>query len=99
MAKFRIAEVRKSKKDPTKSGRVKVRVYNEQNDDQEVKDDELPWATVMHPVTSAATSRVGVSPHGLAIGSRVICMYLEEDVNQLYPIIIGSIARGDLDKG
>jgi len=38
-----IAEVRKFKEDPTKSGRCKVRIYNQHNDEQEIKDDDLPF--------------------------------------------------------
>jgi hypothetical protein len=93
---IKIAEVRNFEEDPTKSGRVKVRIYGENNDDQMVKDEDLPWAMVMQPVTSAATSRIGVSPSGLVVGSRVIITYMPEDEAQLYPIILGSIARGDL---
>ena len=52
MAKFYSAEVRDIK-DPLKSGRVKVRLYNYQNDEQNVKDDHLPWALPLQPVTSA----------------------------------------------
>ena len=95
---IRIAEVRNFEDDPTKSGRVKVRIYGKNNDEQEVKDDELPWAMVMHPITSAATSKIGVVPSGLVVGSRVIVTYMPEDDAQQYPIVIGSIARGDLPK-
>ena len=90
-----IAEVRNYKDDPTKSGRVQVRIYNKQNDEQEVKDEHLPWAMVIHPITSAATAKVGIAPHGLKVGSRVLITYLPEDTAQQYPIILGSIARGD----
>ncbi len=93
---IRIAEVRNFEDDPTKSGRVRVRIYGKNNDEQEVKDDELPWAMVMHPITSAATSKIGVVPSGLVVGSRVIVTYMPEDDAHQYPIVIGSIARGDL---
>lgn len=96
---IKIAEVRNFEDDPTKSGRVRLRIYGENNDDQEVKDEDLPWGMVMQPVTSAATSRIGVSPSGLVVGSRVIITYLPEDTAQLYPIVLGSIARGDLPEG
>ena len=96
---IRIAEVRNFEDDPTKSGRVRVRIYGKNNDEQEVKDDELPWATVMHPVTSAATSKIGIVPSGLVVGSRVVITYLPDDTAELYPIVIGSIARGDLPEG
>lgn len=94
--RLKIGEVRNFKDDPTKSGRVRVRIYNQQNDEQQVKDDDLPWAMVMHPITSAATSKTGIIPNGLRVGSRVIVAYLPDDSSELYPIVIGSIARGDL---
>jgi hypothetical protein len=94
---FEFAQVIDHENDPTRSGRCKVRVYNKENKMQEVKDDDLPWAMVMHPITSAATSKVGASPSGLVAGSRVIVMYHPEDTAKLYPIIMGSIGRGDLD--
>jgi|688.fasta_scaffold01636_51 hypothetical protein len=96
---FHIAEVRNFEDDPTKSGRVKVRIYNKHNDEQQVKDDELPWAMVLHPVTSPATSRIGISPSGLVVGSRVLIIYSEEDHAKQYPIVIGSLARGDMPEG
>lgn len=96
---FEIAEVRNFEDDPTKSGRVKIRVYNRHNDEQEIKDDDLPWAMVVHPITSAATSRIGISPSGLKVGSRVLVTYLPYDTAKQYPIVLGSIARGDMPEG
>jgi hypothetical protein len=92
---FYIAEVRDIK-DPLKSGRVKVRVYNYQDDEQYIKDDHLPWAIPLQPVTSAATGRVGIVPVGLEVGSRVIVGYHMDDSLQQYPIIFGSFSRGAL---
>lgn len=96
---FHIAEVRNFEDDPTKSGRVKVRIYNKHNSEQDVKDEELPWAMVLHPVTSPATSKIGISPSGLVVGSRVLIIYSEEDHAKQYPIVIGSLARGDMPEG
>lgn len=62
---FEIGEVRNFEDDPTKSGRVRVRIYNKHNDEQAIKDDDLPWAMVVHPITSPATGRMGISPSGL----------------------------------
>jgi hypothetical protein len=99
MGKIYFAEVRNIKDDPTKSGRVKVRIYNTQNDEQQVKDDDLPWALPLQPVTSAATAKVGATPFGLIVGSRVAITYAENDTAEEYPIILGSFARGALLKG
>lgn len=95
---FKIAEVRNIEDDKTKSGMVKVRIYNENNDENSVPDDDLPWATVMHPITSAATAKIGISPAGLVVGSRVLITYLPDDTAQQYPIVLGSLGRGDLPK-
>lgn len=96
---FEIHEVRNFKDDPTMSGRVKTRAYNRQNDEQEIPDDDLPWASVLQPTTSAATSKLGVIPHGLRVGSRVLVMYMPWDVSKQYPIVLGSLPRGDMPEG
>jgi hypothetical protein len=96
---FEIHEVRSFKDDPTKSGRVKTRAYNRQNDEQSIPDDDLPWAAVLQPAQSAATSKLGLSPHGLKVGSRVLTMYMPWDVAKQYPIVLGSLPRGDMPEG
>lgn len=96
---FVIGEVRDFQNDPTKSGRCKVRLYHEHNDEERVKDDDLPWASVLHPVTSAATAKIGISPSGLKVGSRVLCMFMPWDTAKQYPIILGSLGRGDKAEG
>lgn len=96
---FKVGEVRNYKKDKTKSGRVRVRIYGEHNDEQEVKDDDLPWAVMMHPPTDPGTYKLGRSPSGMVVGTRVLLGFLPEDVNCLYPIVIGTLPRGDIDKG
>jgi uncharacterized protein involved in type VI secretion and phage assembly len=96
--KLRAGYVVNIKDDPTRSGRVKVRIFNHQDDTQNVSDDDLPWCLVSQPITSAATHKVGKVPCGLRVGSRVLLGYLDTDYEQLYPIILGSIARGDLDQ-
>lgn len=93
MAKLYVAEVRNIKDDPTKSGRVRVRMYGHNDDEQNIKDDDLPWALPLQPITSAATNRVGVIPTGLRVGSRVVVAFLESDTSEQFPIILGSYAR------
>lgn len=93
---LKMAEVRNIEDDPTRSGRCKVRIYNEENDEENVKDDDLPWATPLHPITSAATAKIGIVPCGLIVGSRVLITYLPWDTAEQYPIILGSLGRGDL---
>ena len=47
-----IAEVRNVKDDLSKSGKVQIRIYGNHDDEQNIKDDDLPWGTVILPVTS-----------------------------------------------
>lgn len=93
--KLYVGEVR-SIKDPSYSGMCQVRIYNKQNDEQQVKDEHLPWCTPLHPITSAATAGVGIIPSGMVVGSRVLVSYLEDDIGEQHPIIIGTLGRGDL---
>ena len=79
--------------DKTQSGQCQVRLYNRQNDENETPDDKLSWATVMHPITSAATMGVGIVPSGLVVGSRVLVAFMDDDPGEQYPIILGSFGR------
>ena len=96
MLDLKIAEVRNIEDDPTKSGRCKIRIYTENDDEQQIKDDDLPWAVPLQPITSAATAKIGISPSGLLVGSRVLITYLSTDINKQYPIILGSVGRAAL---
>jgi hypothetical protein len=95
MVNIHIGEVR-SIDDPTHSGCIQVRLFNRQNDENDIKDEHLKWATPLHPVTSAATAGVGIIPAGMVAGSRVLITYLEDDTAEQYPIIIGTLGRGEL---
>lgn len=90
---FYMAEVRDIENDPSKSGRVKVRIYNTQNDERAITDENLPWAVPLQPVTSAAYNGIGVAPHGLLVGSRVVVAFMTDDSSEQYPIIFGSFSR------
>ena len=49
--------------DPDKAGRVRVRCLGYDTADiQKIPKDDLPWASVMMPVTAGANSGIGVSP-------------------------------------
>lgn len=85
---FGVVEDRVS--DPLKLGRCKVRVIGLHTEDKtELPTADLPWATVMQPVTSAAMSGIGHSPVGPVEGSWVIVMFNDE--HKQYPIILGTI--------
>jgi hypothetical protein len=76
--------------DPLNIGRVKIRCYGWHTDDREVlPPEELPWAQVMMPNTSASMAGVGESPTGLIEGSHVIGFFMDGESAQ-QPMIIGS---------
>ena len=90
-----IAEVR-NLKDEWESGRVQVRVYGRHDDEENIKDEDLPWAMPLQPITSAATGRMGTSPTGMIVGSRVFGYFLDEA--EQYPVIVGTFARAGKQK-
>jgi len=71
--------------DKKQLGRAKVRILNEHDD---VETEELPWAHIMTPTTSASVEGVGETPC-LAVGSRVIGFFMDGGEKQM-PMIIGS---------
>lgn len=92
-----IGEVRKGPQDdPTNSGMCQIRLFNKQNDEQNIKDEHLKWCPALQSTTSAATSGIGDIPSGIIPGTRVLVTYLEEDTFQQHPIIIGTLGRGEL---
>lgn len=92
---FYLAEVRNIN-DPWKSGRVQVRIYGVHDDENNIKDEDLPWAMPLQPITSAATARVGIIPSGMLVGSRVLVTFLDEE--KQYPVIMGTYARAGSSK-
>jgi hypothetical protein len=76
--------------DPEKAGRVRVRClgYHSANI-QEIPKDDLPWASVMMPVTAGANSGIGFSPHFLIEGTWVVGFF--RDPAKQEPVIIGAI--------
>jgi hypothetical protein len=87
---FFLAEVR-NVKDPDNQGKVQVRIYGYNDDEQTNKDENLHWALPIMPVTSASTGGVGTLPHGVIKGSRVLGMFIDE--TQKHAIILGSYYR------
>lgn len=77
--------------DPHESGRHQLRIYGRHDDEKNVKDEDLPWGTPLQPITSAATGKIGTSPTGMLVGSRVFGFYADDAMQ--YPIIMGSYAR------
>ena len=78
--------------DPEKMGRCRVRIYGYHTDSKLIlPTKDLPWATPIQPITSAAISGIGSSPLGPVDGTWVIGFFLDgEDMQQ--PAIFGTIA-------
>ena len=78
--------------DPEKMGRCRVRIYGYHTDSKIIlPTKDLPWATPIQPITSAAISGIGSSPLGPVEGTWVIGFFLDgEDMQQ--PAIFGTIA-------
>jgi len=75
--------------DPKNLNRVKVFPYGWFNENDNIKEN-LPWATVMMPNTSASLKGVGGNHH-LEVGSWVVGFFRDGESAQ-DPIIMGSIA-------
>jgi hypothetical protein len=79
--------------------RVKVRCHGyhplASKGENSVTTDELPWATVMMPVTSAGTPNVG-SNHHLEVGSWVVGFFRDGPSAQ-DPVVIGSLTTSTDD--
>ena len=77
--------------DPKKVGRVKVRCLGYHTKDKvKLPTDDLPWAHVMNPVTSATVSGVGQTPLGVVEGTWVVGFFTDGDDAQM-PMIMGTL--------
>lgn len=78
--------------DPLKLGRCKVRIVGVHTDDRAVlRTEDLPWATPIQGITSAAMSGVGESPTGILPGTTVTVIFVDGESCQI-PMILGTIA-------
>lgn len=78
--------------DPKEMGRVRVRCFGYHTEDKsQIKTQDLPWAFVVQPVTSAAMGGIGTSPTGLLPGSWVVGFFRDGPSAQ-DPLILGTIA-------
>jgi predicted chitinase len=78
--------------DPLMIGRVRVRIHGFHTPNKvRLPTDDLPWAQIIMPPTSATTSEIGQSPTGLIEGSVVFGFFLDGERAQR-PMIFGSIA-------
>ncbi len=85
------AGVVEDRHDPMHTGRVRVRClgYHTHNK-TDLPTEDLPWAQVMLPVTSAGISGIGQTPLGLVEGSHVIGFFRDGKYAQ-EPVILGSM--------
>lgn len=89
-----VVEVRDNK-DPTGSGRVKVRAYNKENDEKNIPDEGLRWAHPVLPITAITNGGRGYHPPAPDIGTRLLCTFLPEDHDRQYPLYFGCIVRAE----
>jgi len=77
--------------DPDELGRVKVRIYSVHTEDKSALPcEELPWAMVLQPVTSAAMSGIGRSPTGIVEGTWVFGVFMDQGEFQ-HPLVLGTL--------
>ena len=77
--------------DPDALGRVRVRCLGFHTEDLvDLPTNKLPWAHVMHPVTSPSMQGLGNSPSFLVEGSWVIGFF-RDAIEKQQPIIMGSL--------
>ena len=92
------------RQDPYLIGRVRVRCFGHHTGNKtELPTEDLPWAQVMLPVTSAGISGIGQSPIGLVEGSHVFGFFRDGEARQ-EPIVMGSMPGypgelGNTEKG
>ena len=79
------------RQDPYMIGRVKVRCFAHHTDNKTtLPTEDLPWAQVILPVTSAGISGIGQTPLGLVEGSHVFGFFRDGEARQ-EPVVMGSL--------
>ena len=79
------------RKDPLLLGRVRVRCLGFHTENlSDLPTIDLPWAHVMHPVTSPSMNGLGHTPTFMVEGTWVVGFFRDSEEKQL-PIIIGTL--------
>jgi hypothetical protein len=79
------------RQDPLKTGRLRVRALGHHTENKTLLPTaDLPWASVMLPITSSSISGVGSSPLGLLEGSWVMG-YFRDGLRRQEMVILGSL--------
>ena len=77
--------------DPLQMGRVRVRIFGYHSPlEMDIPSEDLPWAVVAMPTTSACTSGVG-STNGLVPGGWVLGIWKDDGQGFQIPLIIASV--------
>lgn len=85
--------------DPMKIGRYRVRILGYHTEDKALlPTEDLPWASTIQPVGSAAVSGIGHDGTGLVTGTSVVGFFADGNQEQI-PIIMGSLGGVDTFKG
>ena len=78
--------------DPLRLGRLRVRIIGFHTENKTLlPTSALPWAVVLQPITSAATSGIGTSPTGAVAGSWVMGFF-RDGWSAQDPVIMGTFA-------
>ena len=76
--------------DPKKAGRVRVRCLGYHTaKTEDIPTEDLPWASIMMPVTAGGNSGIGVSSHFLLEGTWVVGFF--RDPAKQEPVIMGAL--------
>ena len=79
-----------SRSDPLELGRCQVRIVGlHTHDKTQLPTQQLPWATPVQPIGSAAMNGIGYTPVGPVEGTTVIIMFADEAMQQ--PIMLGTV--------
>ena len=79
------------RQDPKTLGRLRVRCLGYHTEDLiKLKTEDLPWAHVMNPITSATVSGLGQTPLGAVEGTWVVGFF-QDGADAQQPIIIGTL--------
>lgn len=79
------------RQDPLQLGRCKVRIVGYHDSDKNnLPTDDLPWATMVQPITSAAMTGIGTTPLGPVEGTWVLGFFADGKDNQ-EPMVLGTL--------
>jgi hypothetical protein len=78
--------------DPKELGRIKVRIYGvHTSGESEIKDEDLPWAQVVAPITEGGVKGLG-GILGIKVDAQAFGIFLDGKNSQL-PLVLGSIPK------